>query len=92
MEYLNVIAALVFVLSLMALLVFVMKKLGLGGAMPANMGAKKRLKVIEALPLDAKHRLLLIQRDETQHLIIVGGNGEVVVERGIKAPQDNDDD
>ncbi|MGB0720095.1 MAG: flagellar biosynthetic protein FliO [Bdellovibrionales bacterium] len=86
-QILKLIAALVFVLSLMGGLAFVLKKLGLSG--PVTPQSKdKRLKIIEVLPLDAKRRLVLVQRDCVQHLIILGGNDERVVETGI-APPDN---
>ena len=80
--------ALVFVLGLMGVLALVMKRLGLSGQ--GNMpGTKRRLKVIETAPIDARHRMALIQRDDVQHLVIFGPNGETVVETGI-APPDND--
>lgn len=80
-------AALIFVLGLMGGLAMLMKRLGLSGAMPSQQG-EKRLKVIETLPLDARRRLALIQRDDVQHLIILGNNDETVIETGI-APKDN---
>ncbi|MGH1399264.1 MAG: flagellar biosynthetic protein FliO [Alphaproteobacteria bacterium] len=91
MEYLKVIAALALVLALMGGLMLLLKKLGLGGPV-VDARAKKRLKVVEILPVDAKHRLMLIKRDDAEHLIMVGGNGEVMVERDIKAQQNGDDD
>lgn len=80
--------ALVFVVGLMGVLALVMKKLGLGGNV--NMpGAKRRLKVIETTPIDARHRMAIIQRDDVQHLVIFGPNGETVVETNI-APVNNE--
>lgn len=83
------IAALVFVLGLMGGLALALKKLGLSGAMPVKNG-NKRLKVIEALPLDGRRKLAIVQRDDQQHLIILGANGETVIESGF-APLDNKD-
>ena len=80
-------AALVFVLGLMGGLSLILRKLGLSGAAPTQKG-EKRLKVIEILPLDARRRLAIIQRDDVQHLIILGHNDETVIETGIK-PKDN---
>ncbi len=75
-------AALVFVLALMGGLAFVLRKLGLSG--PAvNIQGKRRLKVIESLPLDARRRLVLLQCDDEQHLVILGPSGETVVKNGI---------
>lgn len=89
-QYLRLFAALIFVLGLMGGLALIMKKLGLSHGASAN-PAKKRLKLIEALPLDARRRLVLIQRDEQQHLVILGPNSETLVETGIKALDNADD-
>ena len=87
-EFLRMLAALLFVLGLMGGLVIALKKMGLNGAVEAA-PKQKRLRVIEALALDARRRLVLIQRDDVQHLVILGANEETVIETGIK-PQDND--
>lgn len=77
-------AALVFVLALMGGLGLVMKRINHGSyKMPAR--PKRRLKIKETLSLDARRRLLLIQRDEREHLVILGPNGETVIETGIES-------
>lgn len=81
------IAALVFVLGLMGGLALLLKKLGLSGALPVKIG-DKRLKIIEILPLQGRTKLAIIQRDDVQHLILLGGNEETVIETGFK-PLDN---
>ncbi len=80
-------AALVFVLGLMGGLAIALKKLGLSGAMPIKTG-EKRLKIIEILPLDGRRKLAIIERDDVQHLILLGGNEETVIETGFE-PLDN---
>ncbi|MCB1651066.1 MAG: flagellar biosynthetic protein FliO [Alphaproteobacteria bacterium] len=89
LELLKMGAALLFVLGLMGALVLVLKKLGLANPAPITRG-DKRLKIVESVPLDARRRLMLIQRDDVQHLVICGQNGETVVETGIKS-LDNED-
>ena len=88
-QFFRAIAALVFVLGLMGGLAFLLKKLGLSGAAPVKSG-DKRLKVIETLPLDGRRKLAIVQRDDIQHLILLGGNDETVIESGF-APLDNND-
>lgn len=85
-QYTQLFAALIFVVGLMGGGALLVKKLGLAGPLPQKMG-KKRLKVIEAMPLDARRKLVLIQRDDAQHLVILGINGETIVETNIKAPK-----
>ena len=82
-QIIKLIAALLFVLGLMGGLALALRRLGLSGALPVS-PQKKRLRLIEALPLDGRRRLVLIERDEVQHLVILGANGETVVETGIR--------
>lgn len=80
------IAALVFVLALMLGLSAVMKRVNGGTAMMP--GRKRRLQVVEILPLDGRRRAVILRRDSREHLVILGANGETVVESGIESPQD----
>lgn len=91
-DYLKFFFALVFVLSLMGGLAFVMKRLGLGqfGVSRVSAKQKKRLQIIEILPLDAKRKAMIIQRDNTQHLILLSATGETVIETNIKPPKDQE--
>lgn len=82
-QMLRLFAALIFVVSLMGGLALLLKRFGLSGATPES-PKQKRLKVIESLPLDARRRLVLIQRDNKQHLVILGASGETVVETDIE--------
>jgi flagellar protein FliO/FliZ len=76
------IAALVFVLALMGGLWMALKRLGLAGpVVPA--GVKRRLKVVESLAIDSRRRAIILQRDDKQHLVILGPTGETVVETQI---------
>ncbi|MHC8509170.1 MAG: flagellar biosynthetic protein FliO [Rhodospirillales bacterium] len=76
--------ALVIVLGLIGLCALAARRLGLGGARgAARFGRDRRLSVIETLALDPRRRLVLLRRDETEHLVILGPNGETVVERGV---------
>lgn len=69
--------ALLLVVSLMGLLWYALKKLGMNGG---NFIAPKdrRLKMVEALPLDVKHKAILLRCDRKEHLVIIGANGETV--------------
>lgn len=85
---LKMVLALIFVLGLMGLLTLALKKLGLAGPVPVA-GKKARLKLIEIIPLDQRRRLAIIQRDDKQHLVILGANSETVVETNIPAPDNS---
>jgi len=87
--YLKFLSGFVFVIALMLLLSWVLKKAGgVGGALLQK--SEKRLKIVEFLPLDHKHRLVLVRRDNREHLLVIGPESETVVETGIIAEEDSD--
>lgn len=79
--------AFMFVMGLMFLLAYVLKRAGLAGHSMLP-GGKRRLKVIEHLPIDHRRRLLLVRRDDREHLLILSPTGETVVETNIPAAKD----
>ncbi len=81
-QYLRFVASLVFVIGLILAGVWAMRRFGLGGAMLRPSG-RRRLAVVEMLALDAKYRLVLVRRDGREHLLLLGGGADAVVERDI---------
>lgn len=78
----KLIAALAFVLALMGGFALVLKKTGIAqGGLAGRTG--KRLKLVEALSLDARRKAMIIECDDEQHLIIIGPSGETVVKTNI---------
>jgi flagellar protein FliO/FliZ len=45
-----------------------------------------RLSVMEQASVDSRRKLVLIRRDDVEHLIMTGGPVDVVIETGIAAP------
>ena len=84
--YLRFVAALALVLGLIGVIAWGARKLGLAGRLPMVAGRGRRLGVVEATSLDTKHRLVLVRRDDVEHLLLLGPAGAVVVEGGIAAP------
>ena len=57
---------------------------GLGGnGMLFGPKPEKRLDVVDQTSVDARRRLVLIRRDNVEHLIMTGGPVDVVIETGI---------
>ena len=83
--YLRFILVLVFVLGLVFLLAWVLRRFGYGGVV--GKAQSRRLRVVETTLLGPKHRLVLIRRDDLEHLLVLGPNHEAVVETGIKSPR-----
>jgi hypothetical protein len=45
--------------------------------------APTRVAVIESLPVDGKRRVILVRRDNIEHLVMVGGRNDLVIEPNI---------
>ncbi|HWK94316.1 MAG TPA: flagellar biosynthetic protein FliO [Pseudolabrys sp.] len=72
------------VLALIALTAWLVRRFAadrLGGANAR--GRQPRLAVIDAATVDARRRLVLIRRDNVEHLMMIGGPTDVVVEQNI---------
>ena len=89
-EILRLLLALILVLGLMGGLALALKKLGLADFQTGKISANKRLSVVETLPLDARRRIAIIRRDDTEHLVILSATGETVIETNIIPPPETE--
>lgn len=46
--------------------------------------AAKRVAVVDQIVVDTRRRLLLIRRDDVEHLVMIGGPSDVVIETAIQ--------
>ena len=75
------------VLLLIAAVAWIARRFMAGGAMPY--GKKRRLALVEMLPLDGKSRLAIVRRDDVEHLVVLGPAAAAVIESGFRAPNLN---
>jgi flagellar biogenesis protein FliO len=78
------VVAFVIVLALIGLTFWLIRRFGtarVGTA--AQRGRQPRLAVIDAAPIDGRRRLVLVRRDNVEHLLMIGGPTDVVVEQNI---------
>ncbi len=47
----------------------------------------RRMSVIEQAAIDGKRKLDLVRRDDVEHLVMTGGQVDIVIESGIGAPR-----
>jgi flagellar protein FliO/FliZ len=88
-NYFQFFLALVFVLGLIGLVAIIMRHYGLGGAI--RFGRKKRagrrrVEIVDVAPVDARRRLILVRRDDVEHLILLGAHEDILVESNITLP------
>src|SRR2546423_14123179 len=78
------VVAFVIVLALIGLTFWLIRRFGtarVGAA--AQRGRQPRLAVIDAAPVDGRRRLVLVRRDNVEHLLMIGGPSDIVVEQNI---------
>src|SRR5437762_11096982 len=78
------VVAFVIVLALIGLTFWFIRRFGtarVGAA--AQRGRQPRLAVIDAAPVDGRRRLVLVRRDNVEHLLLIGGPSDFVVEQNI---------
>jgi flagellar protein FliO/FliZ len=86
-DYMRFVIALAFVLALIGALHWAVKRYGVGGRSTVSRGkSARRLQIVEILPVDSRRRAVLLRRDDTEHLVLLGSNGELVIETDIKPP------
>lgn len=83
-SYLRFVIALVFVLGLILGAAHIARKFMTGRIHAGSRSQGRRLGVVEALALDARHRVFLIRRDGKEHLIMTGPSGDLLIEGGIE--------
>src|ERR1700722_3704392 len=83
-QTLTFIFAFVAVLALIAALAWGLRRFA-GNRLGANTnrGRMPRLAVIDAAAVDGRRRLVLVRRDNVEHLIMIGGPTDIVVEPNI---------
>ena len=79
---LTVLIALIVVVALIIFGVWALK-LVFNATGRASRGRAKRLAVVDASPVDQKRQLVLIRRDNVEHLLLIGGSQDIVVESNI---------
>jgi flagellar protein FliO/FliZ len=80
--YTRFMLALVAVVALLGLFAWLARRLGLATRI-AGPGGRRRLAIVEVTPVDGKRRLVLLRRDDVEHLVLLGPDGATVVESGI---------
>lgn len=74
-------------LVVLLLLVKLVRSMTFGTFVSGGRNRKTRLAVMDATAVDSHRRLVLVRRDDIEHLLLIGGPTDVVVERDIRLGQ-----
>ena len=77
---------LIAVIALVAIVFWVARRMsrGLNFSDGAQRGKRSRLGVIDAYDIDRKRRLILLRRDNVEHLVMIGGPNDLLIEPTIR--------
>lgn len=76
--------AFIIVLALLGAMFWVLRRFGSGRLGSVGLrGRQPRLAVIDYASVDGRRRLILVRRDNVEHLVMIGGPTDVVVESNI---------
>ncbi len=75
--------AFIFVIGLIGLSAMGLRRYAKAQKIFGTQGSSGRLAVVETRYLDSRRRLVLVRRDEVEHLLLLSDKGEQVVESGI---------
>ncbi len=67
--------------------IWLFRKIAGGGALKPGRNRQPRLSVTDAAIVDEKRRLVLVRRDNVEHLVMIGGPSDIVIEQNIMRVQ-----
>src|SRR5271165_6177820 len=75
--------AFLIVLGLIGAIAWALRRFGAGRFRDTARGRQPRLAVIDHASVDGRRRLILVRRDNVEHLLMIGGPSDIVVEPNI---------
>jgi hypothetical protein len=77
----------VVILGLVALVYWLVRRYSAAGLGRIGRGRVPRLAIVDAMSVDGRRKLVLVRRDNIEHLILIGGPSDLVVEQAIQRPR-----
>ncbi len=73
--------------ALLVASIWLFRKIAGGGSLKPSRNRQPRLSVTDAAIVDEKRRLVLVRRDNVEHLVMIGGPSDIVIEQNIVRTQ-----
>jgi len=92
MEYgsiINSLLALVLVLGLIALASALLRKYGANATrVSGRVKGVNRLQIVDSLAIDGRRKMVLLRRDDKEHLVMLSLDKETIIESDIEIPKE----
>jgi len=85
LDYVKYLLALLIVLGLIGLIAYLLRRVGFIPTADRPKQTRKRLGISQMIAIDGKRRLVLLRRDDQEHLVLLGPDGDTVIEQHIPA-------
>ena len=83
--YFRFLLALGLVLGLIFALAWAVRRFGPGSRLLPNAGRDRRLTILEVASVDARRRLILLRRDTTEYLVLLGPTQDLLLDKDFQA-------
>lgn len=80
-QYMRFVFALGFVISMIWLVAYILKRTGMDKRLRGVTGQHGRLAVVDVLYLDPKRKLTIVRADDREYLILIAGETAQLIER-----------
>jgi flagellar protein FliO/FliZ len=79
-NYLQFFLTLIFIIGLIFSAAFLAKKLGFSHSPILTGNKNKRIEVKEVRSIDARRKMVLVQCDQKEHLLLIGGSQDLLID------------
>lgn len=79
----RLILGMVFIFGLLIFGVWLLRKTGVSNYVQKARNKNKRATIVEAMQVDPKRRLVMVRRDNVEHLLLLGPNNDLLIEGNI---------
>jgi len=80
-QYFRFLFALIFVIGLIGVIAVMVRRMGFGS--PTSIikrHGERRLDIVEVMPLEGRRKLMIIRRDNREHLLMISPASELLIE------------
>ncbi|MCH8685113.1 FliO/MopB family protein [Pedomonas mirosovicensis] len=91
-DYFRSLGALALVLAMLVGAAYALRRWGhrIPGVGIASPRGESRLAIVSTQMVDVRHKLVLVRRDDVEHLLLIGPQGTTLVESGIPSAPSSD--